>query len=153
MVVRKRKKNSRMRASHTHGWGSKKRHRGAGARSGRGNAGRGKRSCHKKPSFQKREIFLGHKGFVMHGATLKNEGVNLEFIQDHLQEYVLGGKVEKKGDIYLVDVEKLGFVKVLGSGELKVKLHIKAAQVSGKAEEKIKKTGGEIIPIGEHAQE
>ena len=43
MTHNKRKKNSRQRGEWTHGWGAKKKHRGAGHRGGRGNAGSGKR--------------------------------------------------------------------------------------------------------------
>ena len=50
MTVNKRKKNSRQRGSHTHGWGAMKKHRGAGNRGGRGAAGSGKRADSKKPS-------------------------------------------------------------------------------------------------------
>ena len=44
--MRTRKKNTRQRGSHTHGWGAKKKHRGAGNRGGRGNAGSGPRAGH-----------------------------------------------------------------------------------------------------------
>jgi len=48
MPVNKRKKNSRLKGSHTYGWGSKKKHRKAGNRGGHGMSGTGKRSDHKK---------------------------------------------------------------------------------------------------------
>lgn len=145
MVVRKRKKKSRMQGSHTHGWGCKKRHRGAGARSGRGNAGRGKRSAHKKPWFHKQHIFLGHVGFTMHGQTYAAEAVNLETIQANLEKYVESGLAEKKGDVYVLDTAKIGYSKVLGSGVLHSKLHITARAFSENAKEKIKNAGGEAI--------
>ena len=44
MVVNKRKKFSRQRGGHTHGWGSKKKHRGSGNRGGKGMGGTGKRA-------------------------------------------------------------------------------------------------------------
>ena len=44
------KKVRKFRGSHTHGYGSKKKHRGAGSRGGRGMAGSGKRADQKKPS-------------------------------------------------------------------------------------------------------
>jgi len=39
MTVNKRKKMSRLRGSHTHGWGAKKKHRGKGNKGGAGMAG------------------------------------------------------------------------------------------------------------------
>ncbi|MBI4153064.1 uL15 family ribosomal protein [Candidatus Woesearchaeota archaeon] len=148
MVVRKQKKSKRMRGRAWHGWGSKKKHRGAGNRSGRGNAGRGKRSGHKKPSFLKRMEFLGHKGFTVHGALQEKRearAVNVEFIQQHLDEFVREGKVEKRNDEYIIDAEKMGWQKILGSGQVREKLHITARVFSKKAKEKIEKAKGVVI--------
>ncbi len=44
------KKNKRQRGLSSHGWGHKKKHRGAGNRGGKGMAGTGKRADTKKPS-------------------------------------------------------------------------------------------------------
>ena len=61
MVVRFRKKVRRMRGSHTHGWGAKKKHRGAGSRGGRGQAGMLK---HKKSWMLKNDPHhFGERGF------------------------------------------------------------------------------------------
>ena len=59
MVHNQRKKNSRHRGSWTHSHGEKKKHRGAGSRGGRGNAGSGKRGDAKKPSYWKIKKFSG----------------------------------------------------------------------------------------------
>ena len=64
MVVNKRKKNSRQRGSTTHGFGSKKKHRGHGSRGGSGLAGTGKRADAKKPSFWHDTEYFGGHGFV-----------------------------------------------------------------------------------------
>ena len=53
MTATKRKKNTRMRAHTTHGWGSMKKRRGAGNRGGRGMAGTGKRAAQKKQTILK----------------------------------------------------------------------------------------------------
>ena len=150
MVVRKQKKSKRMRGRAWHGWGSKKKHRGAGNRSGRGNAGRGKRSGHKKPSFLKRKEFLGQIGFTLHGTQEKRNivAVNLEFIQQHLDAFVQEGKIEKKGDDYIIDADKMGWQKILGTGHVKNKLHITAQGFSKKAKEKIEKAKG-IVNLAE----
>jgi large subunit ribosomal protein L15 len=50
MTTHRRKKNVKQRGSKTHGWGSMKKHRGAGNRGGRGKAGTGKRGDQKKPT-------------------------------------------------------------------------------------------------------
>ena len=63
MVVNKRKKSTRQRAGTTHGYGSMKKHRGAGHRGGRGASGTGKRADSKKPSIWKQTDYFGKHGF------------------------------------------------------------------------------------------
>ena len=57
-------RKKRMRGTKTHGWGSKKKHRGAGNRGGRGMAGAGKRAEHKKTLILKKytNAYFGKKG-------------------------------------------------------------------------------------------
>ena len=69
MTDNKRSKNSRQRGSKTHGWGSMKKHRGAGHRGGRGAAGSGKRGDAKKPSIWKDKRYAGRYGFTSHSRT------------------------------------------------------------------------------------
>ncbi len=133
-----------MRGSSTHGWGSKKKHRGSGNRGGFGFAGYGKRSDHYKPYFLKRREFVGRTGFHSHRRGEEQLGVNVEYIEQHLGTLLHNGKIEKKDGAYVVDIEKLGYKKVLGSGSVKLKFHITAPSFSKKAEEKIKKAGGSI---------
>src|SRR3989338_2684643 len=65
MTINKRKKNTRQRGKTTHGWGARKKHRGAGNRGGRGMAGSGKRADQKKPSILKEygNTYFGKFGF------------------------------------------------------------------------------------------
>jgi len=66
MSINKRTKRSRQRGSHTHGWGAKKKHRGAGNRGGRGMAGTGKRADQKKPTIMNLygNEYFGKRGFL-----------------------------------------------------------------------------------------
>ena len=144
MVVRRRKKNVRQRGSHTHGWGSKKKHRGAGNRSGRGNAGRGKRSAHKKQWFIVRGITLGHRGFTMHRAAPRGKAINLEALARSLEAFAQSGTIRKVNDTYLIQPGAFPYAKILGSGSLHAKLHIESVQCSRKAVEKITAAGGKV---------
>ena len=144
MVVHRRKKVARMRGHTTHGCGSKKKARGAGNRGGRGNAGRGKKSDHRKQMFIVRGIFLGHKGFAFHGAKKDIRSINVEDVQSRLESWLKEGKVEKKEGIYVVDGARIGFEKILGAGNVRSKLRV-IAQCSQKAAEKIKNAGGEVV--------
>jgi large subunit ribosomal protein L15 len=145
MTVLKRKKSTRQHATTTHGWGSRKKHRGAGSRGGRGNAGRGKRSDHKKQSYTSRGIFLGRTGFTSHSRTKKQSAINVGTLQEHIDNFTKTGKIEKKGDIYIINAKKVGYGSILGSGTLRVKLEVTAPHVSKKAEEKITAAGGKVI--------
>ena len=74
MSVNKRKKNTRMRAKTTHGYGSMKKNRGAGNRGGRGMAGSGKRADQIKPTILKNMVLniLVNMDLKDHKVKLKN---------------------------------------------------------------------------------
>lgn len=136
----------RFRAKTTHGYGSMKKHRGAGHRGGKGNAGSGKRGDAKKPSFWK-EPYLGKIG-IFKGRTRSNTDVktiNLSTIEIKLDSYVASKLVEEKNGVYEVDIKKLGFDKVLGSGKLVRKIKLIAPTCSKSVAKKVKAAGGELV--------
>ena len=145
MVVRKRKKKSRMRASTTHGWGSRKRHRGAGSRGGRGMAGTGKRAASMKPSIWENVKYFGKHGFKRNVRKKKINAINVYDLEKGLDRYVENKLVKKEKDVYVVDLAKLGFQKLLGDGRVTKKIKIQANSASSKAVDKIKKAGGEVV--------
>ena len=147
MVINKRKKNSRQRGSHTHGWGSMKKHRGAGHRGGRGMAGTGKRGDAKKPSIWKNKKYFGKYGFKKKGISVAQKSVNLAYFEEKLPQLLAKKFVEEKAGIYEIDVQKLGFNKVLGYGKLTKKYKITSPSFSKQAIEKIKAAGGEAIEL------
>lgn len=136
MVIKKRRKFSRMRGSHTHCTGHKKKKRGAGNRGGRGNAGRGKRAAQRSSWYTKRGIKYGRVGFTMHRTIKKPVTVNLSYVQTKL--------AQKEG---IIDLHKIGIGKLLGSGKVTRKLEIKVKSFSKKAEEKVTSAGGKIHKI------
>ena len=148
MVVHKRKKSKRMRgAKTTHGYGSKKKNRGAGNRGGKGMAGTGKRADQKKPTILKLygNDYYGKRGFHRPLSIIHHlKAMNIEQLDLHLDRYVQQGLVTKQGEQYVVDLAKLGYQKLLGKGTLRHKLKIKAEQITEHAAEKITKAGGTI---------
>ncbi|MBI2657868.1 uL15 family ribosomal protein [Candidatus Woesearchaeota archaeon] len=148
MTVNKRKKNTRQRGYKTHGWGSKKKHRGQGHRGGRGLAGTGKRSDAKKPSYWKEDYF-GKYGFVSKTPGIKISAVNIRFIEQHFNKFLSGKLVSHEGGFYIVELEKLGFNKLLGDGKVSMKFRIKTPYASKAAVEKVKQAGGEVIGLAE----
>jgi large subunit ribosomal protein L15 len=138
----KRKKVSRMHGRNmgTHGWGARKKHKKSGHRGGTGMAGTGKRGDSKITLVTK---LYGNTYFGKQGITSRKtkrdtrQRINLEQIEKNLEKY---GKKTSKG--WEINLEKY---KILGRGEIKEKLIIKALEASKSAIEKVKKSGGEIL--------
>ena len=126
----------------THGWGERKKHKKKGHYGGKGMSGTGKRADHKKTLVIK---LFGNSYFGKQGVTSrrtekdKRKRINLGTIEQNLKTY---GK--KKDDKWEINLE--GY-KILGEGEIKEKLIIKAKEASKSAIEKVKEAGGEIIII------
>ncbi len=142
MTVNNRKKNSRQRGSWTHGWGEKKKHRGAGNRGGRGMAGTGKRGDAKKPSIWTTRYF-GKMGFVNHQQE-KIVSQNIGYIERQIEKLASQKLVSKEGDHYIIDSKKLGFNKLLGKGKITKKFKIDVPYASKKAIAIVEKAGGKV---------
>lgn len=141
MVVRRRKKVTRYRGSTTYGGGSRKKRRGAGSRGGRGLAGTGKKSGHKKILH-----VLGQTGFVSKRRAPKNLAVNVGYFTPAMvAKLVEQGKAVKQGPLLVINLKELGYGKLLGTGETPVKLKIIVPHWSTQAEEKIKAAGGSVV--------
>jgi large subunit ribosomal protein L15 len=142
MRVKKRKKVERMhgRKMGTHGRGARKKAKKSGHKGGIGMAGSGKRADHKKTLITKLygNSYFGKQGVTSRGTKRDlRKRINLQRIELNLEKY---GK--KNGEKWELDLKKY---KILGTGEVKNKLLIKALEASKSAIEKIKKAGGEII--------
>jgi len=144
MAARKRSKQSRMRGSHTHGWGSKKKHRGSGNRGGHGFSGTGKRADSKKPSIWKDDKFFGKHGFV----SKRRKGVraiNVSAIEEKIDSWLSSKLITKENDLYVIDLNKIGYDKLLGKGRINKKIKITVGGISDGARDSIIKAGGEVI--------
>ncbi len=137
----KRRKSSREhgRGAGSCGWGFRKKHKKKGHKGGVGMSGTGKRADQKKTLVLK---LYGNGYFGKQGITSKRTArdkrrrINLGTIQRNIESY---GK--KEGDKWIINLEDY---KILGEGEVKDKLIIKAKEASESAVEKVKKAGGEI---------
>ena len=141
MVVNKRRKVHKYRAGVTHGGGHRKKRRGAGSRGGVGNAGTGKRAGQKVPSM---DYKLGPHGFHRGGSKPKGESINIGyFTSEKLSLLEKKGDVSREGDIFILDLAKLGYNKMLGTGSCTSALKV-VGMVSAKAAEKIQSAGGSV---------
>ena len=134
MPTNKRKKNSRLKGSHTYGWGSKKKHRKAGNRGGRGMSGTGKRSDHRKTMILK---MYGNEYFGKHGFHRPQKLIH-EIKTINIEDLNKFNEVN-------IDLKKLGYDKLLGKGTISKKVNVIIPSFSKSAKEKIEKIGGQII--------
>ena len=127
------KKVSRQRGNKTHGWGSKKKHRGAGSRGGRGRAGITK---HKKLFFKKRGISVGARGHT----SMRKKGLKKEVKAISLRDLqrLSAGKKE-------IILREHGYDKVLGNGEIRAPIKVIAKSFSARAAEKIEAAKGTAV--------
>jgi len=142
MKLKKQKKCKRMRGKGmgTHGWGARKKHMGSGHRGGFGMAGTGKKAGQKITLVKK---LYGNSYFGKQGITSKsterkkNPVMNLAYIESNLE--MLKRKFgQKDGTLNLKDY------KILGEGDIKMKLLVNALAVSKSARDKIEKVGGKV---------
>jgi large subunit ribosomal protein L15 len=134
MVVRRRKRITKMRGSRTQGFGSHKKHRGAGSRGGRGKSGLQK---HKKSWMLKNDPdHFGKRGFKVPLAAKKQiKSITLKDID------ILAKKMKKTE----IDVSELGFDKVLSTGKVTQALTVKAKKFVENAKKKIEEAGGKVV--------
>jgi len=142
--TKKRKKKGRMRGTSTHGGGARKKRKKSGHKGGVGMAGSGKRADQKKTLITK---LYGHSYFGKKGITSKKtqrdkrKRINIKNIELNIETYVKRGLAKKVKDGWEINLKNY---KILGKGDVKNKLFIKAEGASVSAIKKIKKAGGEI---------
>ena len=143
-MVRRRKKSIKFRGRTTHGYGSRKKHRGAGSRGGRGRAGSGKRSGHKKNLFgpTNKKGFTSRKKDLLGPLRVINVG---DLTEQKVHRWVKEGKAVRNDGAVTINLKQLGYGKLLGAGSTFLKLKIIVPMWSPQAVEKIKAAGGEVI--------
>ena len=124
------RRSRKFRGSKTHGWGSKKKHRGGGSQGGKGHSGMMK---HKKSLMIKEDPgHFGNVGFNV-PKKVKIKAITLRDLD------ILAKKIGKKE----INLSEFGYQKVLSTGRITQPLKIKAAKIMEGAKEKIKQAGGE----------
>ncbi len=135
LMKRKEKKVRKMRGSHTHGWGAKKKHRGKGSKGGKGFSGKNK---HKKTWFihyhPEAMTHEGHKGFVAKNVMV-TKAINVSEVQELFER--------SKAADNKIDVTAHGYNKVLGNGKIMKPLTVIAPKFSKNAKKKIEDAGGQ----------
>ncbi|NBC57252.1 MAG: 50S ribosomal protein L15 [Bacteroidetes bacterium] len=130
---------------------------GRGEGSGTGDtAGRGHKGAKSRSGYSKKIGFEGgqmplQRRIPKFGFTNRNrvqyKPVNLSDLQTLADNKKIKDSVDKETLVSLGLVKKKDLVKILGNGEIKTKLKVKAHQFSKAAKEAIEKAGGEAITL------
>ncbi|MDO5850984.1 MAG: uL15 family ribosomal protein [Methanobacteriaceae archaeon] len=145
-MIRKQRKIRKLRGSRSVGGGCTKKRRGAGHKGGRGQAGGNKH--HWTWMVINDPKHFGKYGFKRPSKTIQEfKSINLDYIDNELNKLLNNNIATKENDEIIIDVTKMGYNKVLGSGNLTNAMTIKSPKFSKKAVEKIEAIGGiaEII--------
>lgn len=140
----KDRKVRKQRGSRTHGWGQIGQHRAGGGRGGHGKAGLDK---HKWTYIIKHDPdYFKKKGFVS-TRTLgrKVNVINVGKLDDLADKLESEKKLERKEKKIFLDLESLGYDKLLGTGEIIKPMLVKVASYSEAASRKLEEAGGQIL--------
>jgi large subunit ribosomal protein L15 len=145
----KDRKVRKQRGSRTHGYGQIGQHRsGGGGRGGHGKAGFDKH----KWSYVLRydPTYWEKKGFVSTRTLGKKVSIiNVGKLDDLVDKLDSEKKLERKEKKIFLDLESLGYDKLLGTGEISKPLLVKVASYSEAASRKLEEAGGEILKENE----
>ncbi|MDI6690849.1 MAG: uL15 family ribosomal protein [Candidatus Bathyarchaeota archaeon] len=134
----KLRKIRKKRGSRTVGYGRVGQHRKSGSK-GERKAGRHKHLWSYVLRYE--PDYFGKKGFTSpKSLKQKQKVINV----GKLEELAKTASEEKEGKIFL-DLESLGYTKLLGTGKITKPLIVKVASCSKSAVEKIKEAGGQIL--------
>ena len=64
-----------------------------------------------------------------------------------MNKFLSSNLVSKENGIFVIELKKLGFNKLLGDGRVSLKLKINAPYASKTAIDKVKQAGGEVVGL------
>jgi large subunit ribosomal protein L15 len=135
----KLRKTRKKRGSRTVGYGRVGQHRDQGSKGFR-KSGRHKRGWSWVQRYE--PDYFGKNGFTSPQSL--RQRVNVINV-GRLDEIVEKVSVKKEEGKLFVDLETLGFTKLLGTGKITKPLTVKVASCSKSAVEKIKEAGGQVL--------
>ncbi len=143
MTPHKLRKTRKKRGSRTHGWGQIGQHRKTSVKGGR-KVGRHK---HLWTYVVKHEPeYFGRKGFTSL-KSLKEETnvINVRQLDELVDKLSMEKQLKKKQGKPFLDLEELGYQKLLGTGKITQAITVKVSSYSKSAARKIEEAGGLIL--------
>jgi len=139
-VTRKLRKIRKKRGSRTQGYGRIGQHRKSGTK-GRRKAGRHKQGwsyvLRYEPDYFKKDRFKSPRG------RKEKKIINLKELEEIAAVRLSSKKKSQKTRIF-VDLEKMGYDKLLGEGKITIPVAVKVFSCSETALKKIEEAGGEV---------
>lgn len=140
-MTRKLRKIRKKRGSRTQGYGRVGQHRGGGQRGGHGKAGRHKHGwsyvLKHEPNYFKKDRFKSPKG------RKEDNIINLKELEEIASR--LTPRRKKRKVKIPIDLEEMGYDKLLGEGKITIPVSVKVPSISETALRKIEEAGGEVL--------
>jgi large subunit ribosomal protein L15 len=135
----KLRKIRKERGSRTQGYGRVGQHRKTGSKGFR-KAGRHKGGWSYVLRYEPE--YFGKKGFISPKSLKRKENViNVQKLDEIAEKF----STEKEKGKFFINLESLGYTKLLGTGRVTKPLIVKIASCSKSAAEKIKEAGGQML--------
>lgn len=143
MTPHKLRKTRKKRGSRLHGWGQVGQHRKSGTKGSR-KVGRHK---HLWTYVVKHEPkYFGKRGFTSLKSLKRGiNTINVGELSEFLDKLSTEKQLQKRGGKAFLDLEKLGYHKLLGTGKIAQAVTVKVASHSEAAARKIEGAGGQIL--------
>jgi len=143
MTPHKLRKTREKRGSRTHGWGQVGQHRKTSVKGGR-KVGRHKHLWTYVTKYEPK--YFGKKGFTS-SKSLKDEIniINVGQLDEVLDKLSIEKQLQKKRGKTFLDLEKLGYHKLLGAGKITQAVTVKVPSYSESAARKVEEAGGQIL--------
>lgn len=139
----KLRKTRKKRGSRTHGYGQVGQHRRSGAKGGR-------KSSYDKHGWtyvvKYKPDYYGKRGFTSpRSLGRKINVINVGELEELIYRLAREEKLEKKRRKIFLDLDELGYNKLLGTGNITKPILVKIASCSEVAAKKIEEAGGRIL--------
>ena len=142
MVPHKLRKVRKMRGSRTHGYGVVGQHRKTGSK-GHRKAGRHKGGWTYTVKYE--PDYFGKKGFTPRGVKRKVSVINVGELEELIGKLSMERKLKKKGKKTVLDLEGLGYDKLLGMGKITQPILVRVGSHSEAAVKKVEEAGGQVL--------
>ena len=142
-MARKHRKVRKLRGSRTHGWGTSGQHRDSGSSGGKGRSGRWKNKWTYTVRHEPRR--RGKLGFTCPTGKGIVNTINIGELSQLAEKLLAQNKAKEESGKITIDLEGLGYEKLLGGGKATSRLSVKVSKYSESAAKKIQEAGGEIV--------